>query len=111
MAAERAINLLNMGFPSWPAPLDSLFVLAMNPTEVPAAHRAGGRACMQLSGMTNGPADRQRTRCVRLHRYSRGACELHKLQLVCTLVESKHAAACFIRAKNIILEQWGVRHL
>ena len=45
MAAERAINLLNMGFPSWPAPLDSLFVLAMNPAEVPAAHRAGGRAC------------------------------------------------------------------
>ena len=38
MAAERAINLLNMGFPSWPA----LFVLAMNPAEVPAAHRASG---------------------------------------------------------------------
>ena len=43
MAAERAINLLNVGFTI----LTGAFVLAMNPdpAEVPAAHRAGGRVC------------------------------------------------------------------
>ena len=48
MAAELAINLFNTVFPSWPAPLDSLFVLAMSPAEVTAAHSrwsSPGRAC------------------------------------------------------------------
>ena len=70
--------------------------VAMNPAEVPAAQRNDERP----SGSTSHQV------CSIAYIYSSGACELHKLRLVCTLVESKHAAACLCRAKTLIIEQW-----